>query len=81
MFFSLVSRSLCVIRERHVGDLHVPGAVLGDAQHQRSVVGHLRSEQQVSGEHRLPLPHDQIASHVDDGHHVPAAVHGHHPGS
>lgn len=78
---SFVPRGVGVLRQRVLGDLHLPGAVLGDAEPQ--LAGHQRvhgEQQQGQGGRGLQLRHLAEAGHAADGRHLQPAAHRRGPG-
>lgn len=74
-------RGVGVLRHGVLGDLHVPGALLGDAEPQLAGLQRLHGEQQPSqGGRGLQLRHLPAAGHAADRQHLQPAVHRRHPG-
>lgn len=76
-----VRRGVGVLRHRVLGDLHVSGALLGDAEQKLAGLQRLHGEQQQSQRGRgLQLRHLPEAGHAADAQHVQPAVHRSRPG-
>ena len=76
-----VRRGVRVLRHRVLGDLHVPGALLGDAEQELAGLQRLHGEQhQGQRGCGLQLRHLPEAGHAADAQHIQPAVHRGHPG-
>lgn len=76
-----VCRGVGVLRHGVLGDLHIPGALLSDAEQKLAGLQCLHREQQQSQRGRgLQLRHLPEAGHAADRQHLQPAVHRGHPG-